>query len=272
MIKIQNIEDLIPADIYNAVSKEAVLSILRDIAAGAEAFWRDLAGKELFSSRGDYLAGIQPYQIHGDIAILALVGTLPNMVERGLDKDIDLRDTLLGPSVPVVPSGQRGAHRTADGHKYRSIPFRHATPGSAGRVGSPMGQPYQGHPEVANAAKLGKTIYQAAKGLGETTSAPGQGVRYGERLKAGLAPKLKAHHATDIYAGMVKSSKEYAKATQTGGYTTFRTISTRKRIGWIIPADSPGYGRHLLDDVQTHVARLAPMAFSAYLRSSLGAP
>lgn len=61
--------------------------------------------------------------------------------------------------------------------------------------------------------------------------------KWGGRLPAGLAPKLKDHHKTDIYAGMVKfdTSTPHAKSS---AYMTFRVMSD-KSSGWIVPA-KPG--------------------------------
>lgn len=271
MIKIQNLESIATVSTLIGIDEATVLGLLEGVLAGAEDFWRRTAGAELSTSRVDYLNGIQPYEIRGSVGTLALVGNLPNMVENGLDGDIDLRDWLLGPDVPVVPMGKRGAHESADGNKYRAVPFRHATPGTSGRVGTPMGGAYQNHPMVESAGDLGKRIYAVAKKLEATTSTPEGGVEYGGRLAAGMAPKLKPHHSTDIYAGMIKSRKIYAKATQSQ-YTTFRTISEKSDPEkWIIPQGSPGYGRHFLDQVEDYIARTAPMALEAFIKNATGA-
>jgi hypothetical protein len=111
-------------------------------------------------------------------------------------------------------------------------------------------------------APMPTAVYREAKKLKETLSGPDKTVLWGDRLEegAGGAKKLKPWHSTDIYAGMVKRSKTYAKATQ-GTYGTWRTISTnpatRKfamggrsggghEVGWIHPGIE---ARHLVDEV-----------------------
>ncbi len=56
-------------------------------------------------------------------------------------------------------------------------------------------------------------------------------------LPAGLAPKLRTSHKTDIYAGMRRMEQKTDNQNRTG-YLTFRTMS-ESSSGWIIPA-KPG--------------------------------
>jgi len=214
------------------------LSVLDDVAAAARAKWIQLARSELFSSKRDYIDGIQPVAGEGNERFIALVGQLPNMIEQGVEA-YDLRDTLLGPNAKNVRTSKSGG-------RYRPIPFRHGTPDSQGQVGTPMGSRYgpQGSQSLAwsskglmssgEAAQLGKAVYKAAKALkgrarlggksGQTTVAKGKSMIQ--------VPKLAPWHSTDIYAGMKKVRKRYEKATQSQ-YITFRTISDTNSEGWI---------------------------------------
>jgi hypothetical protein len=112
--------------------------------------------------------------------------------------------------------------------------------------------------------KLGKEVYGAAKGLEATRSRPGLGAKYGGRLEAGMAPKLRDHHKTDIYAGMIREEKTYEAATQSQ-YVTFRTISTRVTTGWI---RGPIAARNYAEKVADFVVRIAPKAVAALLEAS----
>lgn len=254
MIYIRTITPGIPDAMLAALDQDLVDQVLRDLATAARAKWIKLAQQELHTSRSAYLAGIQEVEVVPGAASVVLVGMLPTIVEQGME-ETDMRTTLLGPNVPVVPRGQRGKHATADGHFYRSIPFRHSTPGSEGLVAPPMGSAYG----VEAAGELGKKVYAAAKKLEATKGLPGQKTQWGGRLPAGLAPKLREHHKTDIYAGMVRQGKVYEKATQSQ-YHTFRTISTRNPIGWIRPATQ---GLNLADKVGEFLSEIAPAAFAA---------
>jgi len=124
------------------------------------------------------------------------------------------------------------------GNRYLIIPFRHNIPGGD-----------------AHASSMPPSVYAAAKNLtpsyvlplgsmkpAQRLSASGHMVKqdsyqWSGRLPAGLMPKLKDHHKTDIYAGMVKfdTSTPHAKSSS---YMTFRVMSD-KSTGWIVPA-KPG--------------------------------
>jgi hypothetical protein len=199
----------------SAVSDEAVQNILADIAESARNHWIGLAGSEFGTTRRDYITAIQPVELRPGVAVIALVGQFPNMLENGAG-EADLRDVLLGPNVPVADFGQRGKRLSIrpDGSVgfYRAIPFRHSVPDSQGTVAPQMGSAYG--KQGGNAAAIGAVVYGKAKKLSLTTSSPGGGVDYGGRLKEGLAPKLKPHHKTDIYAGMIREGKKDERATQ----------------------------------------------------------
>lgn len=261
-VEIENLDQMIPNEVLDMLNPEATQEILSNIADAARNEWIRLAGEGLFTSRGDYIAGIQPVEMKSGMAVITLVGVLANLIEEGMDT-LDMHDTLLGPDVPISEPGEYGKHiKFMPGGGmgyYRSIPFRHGTPESGGAVGQPMGRQYGGHEAVEDAKKLGKAVYDAAKKLKGTTSDEFK-TKYGGRLKAGMAPKLKPHHSTDIFAGMIKERKTYEKARQSQ-YMTFRTISTGSP-GWIRPATT---GKFYSQQVGAFVQKIAPQAFSAYV-------
>lgn len=150
----------------------------------------------------------------------------------------------------------RNAKVGADGKRYNTVPFRHGTPGSRGTHAQPMGSAFSkaGRMSAAEAKKLGKRVYDRAKKLEGSRTSPGGKTRWGERLKAGHAPKLKDHHVTDIYAGMVKMQKFYAKATQSQ-YMTFRRVSENsKPEAWIHPGIE---GVHIFDKIAERIPKIA---------------
>lgn len=237
----------VPSTLNASEIKHFETSIAMAIADMARAEWIRLAQASLVSTQQDYIAGIEEPRQQGEFVVITLEGKLPNMIEDGWGGG-DLRDThLSGPKVKTSKAG----------HKYVSIPFRHATPGTRGFVGRVMP----------------KGIHQAAKGLKGTLTGPdGKATLWGDRLKAGLATKLRPHHETDIYASMIRAQKTYEATTQSS-YHTFRTLSnnpgTRKHItptggvhrgaeppegsrevGWIHPGIE---ARHFLPQVKTFV-------------------
>jgi len=273
-VEFLGLEDLIPPEITNQLSNSAVMEILQDIADGARYEWIRIAKAELFSSRRDYIAGIQKVHYTLGTATITLAGVLPNVIEKNQD-EYDMHDTLLGPNVPTVPLGQRGKHKSKDGGFYRAVPFRHQTPTGGGAAGAPMGRPYRKHDIVQDAKKLGRAVYRAAKKLEPSTSMPGQGMVYAGRLKTtqekkgkGLfVPKLRPYHATDIYSGMIKAQKFYKEVAQ-HHYMTFRTIAVdaneepKGSSPWIRPERK---GKHFAKRVNQYVQKIAPAAFTAYL-------
>jgi hypothetical protein len=250
---------VIPQEFLMAFSEDMVVSLLEDVANAARLHWINLANRYLHTSRNDYVTSIQDVQIIPGMATITLVGQPANIIENGLE-EVDLREWLLGPNVPVAPFGEKGKRQAADGGFYRAIPFRHQVPGSSGTVARAMGDPYRG--VVAGARDLGKEVYAAAKKLRKRKAKIGPPRMVQGRLPAGMFPKLKEHHKTDIYAGMIRSRAAYKKVVQ-AQYVTFRTISTNVSTGWIRP---PTGGRHFAQRTSKHIQRMAPMKLQAYLK------
>lgn len=244
MIKTLGLDSVIPPEIMALATPEIWEEAMLALGDASRDYWVRLAGSELVTSRRDYQQGILPVEYGTAEFALVLAGQVPNIVENG-QPSYDMHDTLLGPNVPVVEPGQRGKHMKKDGTGfYRHIPFRQATPDSAGQAGQPMGRPY------GDTKKLGQSIYSIAKDL-----------KPGQRFPAGMVRKLKASHKTDIYAGMVKEQKNYGKATQSK-YMTFRTIATGSP-GWIRKDTRPG--KQLLNRVQQWIEQNAEANLSVLL-------
>lgn len=274
MIVVRNVENMIPESVVPELGTSTVNNILGNVTASARNHWIRIAGEDTSSYRNDYLNGIQPAVAETDMRhVVALVGEVPHLLEDGSPR-MDMRDTLLGPNVPVVPMGERGKHLTKNHQFFRAIPIRHTTPGSGKTIGQSMGSAYSGHSAVTDAKKLGQAAYRAAKALTATKTDPYGKTTWGGRLstsklRGGLqkgtqgVPLLKPHHKSSIYEGMVRSEKTYEKATQSS-YVTFRTISTavRDESWWRKPIEA----RHYASKVGDFVARILPDAIEAYLK------
>lgn len=268
---------------------------LSDIGEAARHRWGRFALEELHTTQADYLLGLQPVVVGDDGVVIALVGMVPNIVEQGMEQT-DLHETLLGPKVPTVERGQRGKHLSKDGYHYRSLSFRHATPGSAGLVAPRMGRAYGESPDGA-AGSIGKAIYRMAKALAPSTTAfspgamgatakriPGAALgagfgaarqKWGESLSdkdaEAKAPPLsnrvtgKAHSAS-IYAGMYRQVTPHSL---TGHYTTFRTISDapESQGKWIRPKTP---GKKWGEKVAQGIAPLARQILVGLLEASNG--
>lgn len=122
------------------------------------------------------------------------------------------------------------------GRRYLIIPMRHNTPGNTAHAPA---MPPEIHAEAKQLSKsriVGRGSRLSGTGAWDTRSHLPARVRsrkyvWGGRLPEGLAPKLRASHATDPYAGMVRMK------VATGGsqYMTFRTM-VEGSPKWIIPA------------------------------------
>lgn len=279
MIIVEDIDVLIPPEVFARINPDAIRQVVQDVAAGARLKWINLAKQDKSSFKQAYIDGIQEVKYKKDVAVISLVGEIPHMLEDGAPS-VDMRKFLLGPNVPVAPIGERGKHQNAKGGYYRAIPFRHSTPGTGAVVGQAMGSAYAGNDAVRSARNLGNLIYKAALKLNATTSNPYGKTTWGGRLNTeklrtygtvlgpgqAMIPLLKPHHKTDIYQGMVRQEKVYGKATP-GQYTTFRTISTTggDPDSWI---RKPIEARHYADKVDQYIQKTAPMALMAFLEGS----
>lgn len=189
-------------------------------------------------------------------ATVGLVGWLPNALETGL-APYDMKPGLLK---------GRNAKVGKDGTRYNTVPFRHGTPGSVGHAGTPMGSAERkGGMSRSQAELLGKQIHKAAQRLSATTSSPKGATQWGQRLAArtGGAKKLKSHHTTDIYAGMVRQEKTYAQATQ-NQYKTFRRVSERSDpVKWLHPGIE---ANRFFEQAAKRVDRISGMIFQGASR------
>lgn len=239
----------------------AMQAIARNIMDGARAKLITIAGQRLDSTRMDYMQGIQPLEDAEDGVALVIAGALPLMVEEGWEPR-SLHDTLLG-------TGAKGKVRTAkDGTRYRFIPFRHKTPGASNNQGGQrMGSAYAANQNPMSRARP-KNVVTDAAALGKAVHKAAQKIKPGKGLAPGLAPKLRSHHSTDIYAGMRKNRQPVSDGK--GGvkfqntYTTFRAISEKKKgPHWFHPGIE---ARHFFDDVDKYVQKVAPDAVTQFFQ------
>lgn len=261
-----DLEHLLPQSLLALLDNAEALveAVLDDVAGSGLMKWRQLASQGLNTSKAEYLDSLQDIEVRKGERILTLTGFLATAVEEGLDSR-DLKAILL----------RRGARTSKEGHRYRAIPFRHATPGAqTGQVGTPMGARY-GPTHAASLATPGALERGAAAALGKAVHRAAKKLKTGQRLGSGVggARKLAAHHATDLFSGMVRQThKTPGGRTQTSGYMTFRMVSDNPAVvgvgdKWIHPGIQ---GRHFADQVADHVGRLVAPAMAAGIASALG--
>lgn len=162
--------------------------------------------------------------------------------------------------------------RSATGRRYLIIPFRHNTPGSEGMAKPMPASVY----EIAKTLTPSRIIGKGKRISGlEASDIKTRGPlmvaqnRYlwGESLPAGHGLRLRAHHATDIYAGMYRFSTTTPGGKRYSTYLNFRVMAEGQQ-GWVIP---PKAGLHLAENVAKEMAPLAERAFGEAIRRELGA-
>lgn len=247
--------------------RSAALAALPEIAEGVRGEIVALAQRSLTSTGADYVQNVHLIQVplnvgalkgEATFATIVLTGWLANAVEHGWAG---------GDMKPGLLEG-RNAKTTKDGKRYNVVRFRHGTPGTSGRSFAAMGDVHRAHGmSRGDAEQLGKRIHKAAQALSATTSHPGQGTKWGDRLDSGLAPKLTNRtsgykHKTDIFAGMVRAEKTYGKATQ-NQYLTFRAVSDNSDpASW----QHPGIIRHdFFGKAAKRIPQLAALIFDGIL-------
>lgn len=256
-------------------TSEVLASALPDIAQAVYNKLVALAGQRLHGSGEDYVAGLARPVFHEEgggggmrvpVAEIVLTGWLPVAVEEGW----------AGGDMKVALLNGRNAKTDKQGRKYNTVPFRHGWAGAGGNNFPTMGTAYGpgrggaskagvGPLGSADATDLGNRVYAAAKKLGATRGQPGGPVAYGDRLPEGLAPILRPHHKTDVYAGMIRNAKVAKRADQTTGYTTFRRVSENSDPAAFM---HPGIeGRHLFREVSAEIPAIASFIINKTLEA-----
>lgn len=156
----------------------------------------------------------------------------------------------------------------AKGHRFLYIPFRHNNSDSQSSNAMPSAI-YAMAKNLASSQVTG--IGSRVSGLNasdvktkKAMTTPQNKYDWGEKLPAGLAPKLKPEHKTDPYAGMVKMKANTANSTSSV-YLTFRTMSEKSK-GWIVPAQP---GQKIAEGVTKAMQSKAEQAFAKAIQLTL---
>lgn len=160
------------------------------------------------------------------IALMYELGMGPGGI--GTIGPYDMRAFMLKPET-------RNIRRDKNGSLYLNVPFKH----SAKQIEA------RGHKEsvLKLARKLAPTFTANAPQVSPDGSNRSS---KGGRLPRGLVAKMKYHHTTDIYAGMVRLASTYSKGkggkpvVQTSGYMTWRRMTmNQKPPKWQHPGITP---------------------------------
>lgn len=226
---------------------------------------------------GAYLKSIQlaklgdfSYEIFSDAPYAAAIeyGTGPRDLKRILDSSFKVRVS-------------------AKGKRYLVIPFRWGT-GTGSGGGVTFGQrvmPEEIHDEAealeatritGHGRRLSGTGAWSIKTRAPMTvrtrryGSETDPNRWGGRLPAGLAPKLKPSHVTDPFAGMVKFQHPTRRGSRDTHYMTFRTMVEGGQ-GWILPAQPGKFpARAVADELNRIAPRALQRAQSKDLAQTIG--
>lgn len=146
------------------------------------------------------------------------------------------------------------------GKKYLIIPFRHNTPGNTALA------PAMPQAIYSQALKMGKSSILSTGTRVSATGAtvPQHKYKWGGRLPAGLTPKLKPHHATDIFSGMRRMETSTGKS-KSSAWLTFRVMH-QDSTGWIVPAKP---GLKLAEAISAQIERKAQGYINAIVQAEL---
>jgi len=159
--------------------------------------------------------------------------------------------------------------QSKDGKRYLIIPFRHNVPGASAH-GRPMpDHVYEAAKQLSPSRVTGQGRRQSGTGAYDTKTRRPLTVnqnqyQWGDRMPAGLAPKLRTHHKTDPYAGMVRFDTS-SGASKRSTYLTFRTMMEGSS-GWIAPAKP---GLYIAKGVVDEIRPQAEAAFGEAINRDL---
>lgn len=249
-------------DIINAQVFPLLNQAVRAVAFQTSANWKQaVLEAKLWSGEKDAYAQSITWKMTGDFsAVIESDYRYAEEIETGRPAK-DLKK-MLGTSLKVRSS--------KTGSRYLYIPFRHQIPGS-NAIGRAMpASVYEMAKNMAPSTVVGQT--RRVSGTGAYSPKTQQRLTvnqnvysWGDRLPAGLAPKLNPDHHSDPYAGMVRFDTSTSKANSSV-YLTFRTMSEKSQ-GWIVPP-KPGLflAKKVVDDMQP----LAEAAFGEAIKRTLG--
>lgn len=190
--------------------------------------------------------------------------TLAEQIDLGRPER-DLKD-MLGASLKVRTSSK--------GYRYLIIPFRHNIPGNNAWGKAMPGKIYLMAKQMSQSHVTGKFMRPTGALVSDPKTksqmmVPGHTYQWGDKLPAGLAPKLKSFHATDPFAGMVRMAANTPKA-KSSTYLTFRVMSEAPQQArkWLV---APKPGLFIAKTVSEKVEKLAQGAFEYAIQKDIEA-
>lgn len=235
--------------------------MVKEVTAEFANKWEEMAGRNLHSSRDEYVRGIQVIDQGRFKGAVVLTGFFPVALETGISA-YDMKEGLLkGKNAKVSKSGTR----------YNTVPFRFSTPGALGESAIFSSK----LPEEVYRAIMDKPFVRKVQGGGIAT----QGLKVDEipvKFRAAItrpAPvrqplpiRFKEYtHKSSIYKGV---SRVNDPVTGQNRYTSFRRVSDNSDPNsWVHPGfDAKNLGEKTLSSFDPE--KITTRAIDLFLRSN----
>jgi hypothetical protein len=244
--------------VINAYVLPTVHQAVKAVASEAAYRWKDgVAKAKLWNGEKQaYIESINWLMLSDFEAIVSTTYDQAGAIETGRPA-YDMKKRLN--TSMKVRVAKHGKHA---GMRYLIIPMRHNTPGNVALAQAMPDDIYKKAKRLDPSIITGTVSRPSGTGAislktKKPVMVPQQQYSWGGKLPAGLAPKLKPHHTTDIYAGMYRFNTSAGKG-KSSSYNTFRVMGEWQSDKWIIPAKP---GLYLAKSVQDSIALDAPKVF-----------
>ena len=219
--------------------------------------WQEAVyGAKLWSGEKDAYAKSITWTMTGDFSgVVEATYKHADEIENGRPAR-DLKK-MLGTSQKVRVSSK--------GNRYLFIPFRHNTPGNDALAAAMPTSIFTMAAALEASMVIGQTTRQSGQKGMQNVSVAQNVYKWGDRLPAGLSPKLKAHHATDPHAGMVRFDTSTPGGAKSSQFLTFRTMS-EKSTGWIVTSQE---WKKIAEGVVNAIQPKAQMAFQQAVKRTM---
>lgn len=234
---------------------------VRAVAQQLESNWKEAVQRSnLWSGEKDKYAATITTQSTGPFSAL---------VQSNYDHDEEIESGRPAYDLKQMLQTSQKTRQGKGGKKYLIIPFRHNVPGAEGGQAMPANIYQQAFALTASRVTGTGTrpaqMLPGLSGIRQMRTVATRSYQWGGRLPAGLAPKLKDFHATDIYASMVRMDTTTPGGSRYSSYMTFRTMKEGS-AKWILP---PKEGLRLVEKVTSDMRPLAEKVFVEALRRSV---
>lgn len=247
-------------DMMKVVNKEVfplLNQAVRAVAAQTAANWQQAVySAKLWSGEKDAYAKSISWKMTGDFS---------GYVEATYKYAEEIENGRPARDLKAMLNTSKKVRSSKNGVRFLYIPFRHNTPGNGALAHAMPPDIYAMAKNLEASMVVGQTTRQSGQKGMQHLSVPQSIYKWGGRLPAGLAPKLKAHHASDPYAGMVRFNTSTPGGAKSSQYLTFRTMSEKSK-GWIVP---PQEGQKIAEGVVNDIRPKAQMAFQKAIALTL---